>query len=320
MTPKNYLVIHQNKDSSRIFVLFTTELGDFVLTKECKGEGCGCLGCLLFTTTGGDIIEQLPVLDTANKRVLQEKLIAYSFTEAGNSLIYSIKIEKYKKYRGSVSRSQLDELFRIPDAFLIIKEESDSTFTHTYVSSKVGKKIISRGCTSSNCPCIGCRIVEMMNVDDKGNMSRVVDVNASRVSPDGDLFLPIFSEHENTISMLLNKDPNIRHEFSPNIFDSPLEKIFYELSFLDLHIYPQHKVGRYRLDFAIPSKNIAIEIDGHDYHKTKYQRTYDAQRDRWLFGEGWTVLRFTGSEIYKDIDGCIDEICGLCGFDRLFKN
>jgi len=60
-----------------------------------------------------------------------------------------------------------------------------------------------------------------------------------------------------------------------------------------------------------------IELDGHEYHKTKYQRTHDAKRDRWLYGQGWHVLRFTGTEIHQDLDRCIDEICALAGVERL---
>lgn len=130
--------------------------------------------------------------------------------------------------------------------------------------------------------------------------------------------LPIF-EGDEIISAMLLRDPAVCHEFSPNIFESPLEQMFYELAFLDLHIYPQHPVGRFRLDFAIPDKRIAIELDGHEYHKTKYQRTHDAKRDRWLYGQGWHVLRFTGTEIHQNLDRCIDEICGLVGVERLTK-
>ena len=147
-------------------------------------------------------------------------------------------------------------------------------------------------------------------------MTPAVEFSEGRANADGELLLPIFDGDE-IISKMLTRDPSVRHEFSPNIFESPLEKMFYELAFLDLHIYPQHTVGKYRLDFAIPNKFVAIEIDGHEYHKTKYQRTHDAKRDRWLYGQGWHVLRFTGSEIHRGIDRCIDEICTLVGVERL---
>ena len=55
----------------------------------------------------------------------------------------------------------------------------------------------------------------------------------------------------------------------------------------------QFRIGRYRADFAFPDCKLIIETDGHDFHKTKEQRTYDAERDRFLSLEGWRVLRFT---------------------------
>jgi very-short-patch-repair endonuclease len=151
-----------------------------------------------------------------------------------------------------------------------------------------------------------------------GHLTPAVDISERRASAEGELILPIL-EGDEIISKVLTRDPSVRHDFSPNIFGSPLEQMFYELAFLDLHIYPQHPVGKYRLDFAIPDKRVAIELDGHQYHKTKYQRTQDAKRDRWLYGQGWHVLRFTGTEIHQDLDRCIDEICALVGVERLSK-
>ena len=65
-------------------------------------------------------------------------------------------------------------------------------------------------------------------------------------------------------------------------------------------IKPQYKVEPYRVDFAVPNKKLAVELDGHGFHSSKEQRTRDAQRDRHLMTEGWQVIRFTGSEMYKD--------------------
>lgn len=316
MVPAHYAVIH-TEDAWRIFVVISEVVGDFVLTKSCEGRSCGCIGCLLMS---GNVIygdTEFPILDIASGKTLSDKLTAYPVTEAGEAFILSLKHKNYKSYKGTVTKEQLDKLFRQPSALLIIKTEEDGTFTHSYVSSEVERRVISRGCRPApHCPCIGCRIVDMGYTKGQGNVQPAVDVSELRSTSDGELLLPIYEGHE-IISAMLLRDPAVRHAFTPNIFDSPLEQMFYELAFLDLHIYPQHPVGRYRLDFAIPSKRIAIELDGHEYHKTKYQRTHDAKRDRWLFGEGWHVLRFTGSEIYGDLDRCIDEICALVGVKRL---
>lgn len=83
-------------------------------------------------------------------------------------------------------------------------------------------------------------------------------------------------------------------------------------------IYPQHSLSldkiNLRLDFAIfvnlPDKTkseineykFCIECDGHEFHKTKEQRENDNKRMRLLIKYGWTVIRYTGTEIYKFSD------------------
>lgn len=100
--------------------------------------------------------------------------------------------------------------------------------------------------------------------------------------------------------------------------ESPIEKLFFEACKTEgIFMEPQYRVGKYRIDFALPIQRIAVEIDGHDYHKTKEQRTRDAARDRWLTIEGWTVIRFTGSEVYANPEACTSQIrelvCKLIG-------
>jgi very-short-patch-repair endonuclease len=269
---------------------------------------------MLQATTGND--EKLyPIVDIDRGEELKANLMAYPFTEQGGGFLFGLKHE-YKRYKGTVTKQMLDEIFQTPDALLFIKTESDGTFTHSYMSPTVERRVISKGCKAGSCPCVGCRIVDMYYAAAAEQVVPAVDWTKARATQDGELVLPIF-EGEEILSKLLNRDPAIRHDFTLNIFDSPLEQMFYELAFLDLHIYPQYKVGKYRIDFAIPEKMIAIELDGHEYHKEKYQRTHDAQRDRWLFGQGWHVLRFTGTEIYKDLDKCISEICSLANVVRV---
>lgn len=96
--------------------------------------------------------------------------------------------------------------------------------------------------------------------------------------------------------------------------ESPMEIEFFAHSFHVIrNLKPQWAIGPYRADFAIPSSRIAIEIDGHDGHKTKAQRTKDARRERHIKTLGWEVIRFTGSEIYKDVLACVDETRAILG-------
>ena len=102
----------------------------------------------------------------------------------------------------------------------------------------------------------------------------------------------------------------------PESIKSPIEKQFFlQARRMGIDLEPQHEVNvagkTYRIDFVYPGKPIAIELDGHDYHKTKEQRTADAQRERALQSVGWTVIRFTGTEIYHDAQKCVLETIRL---------
>lgn len=88
--------------------------------------------------------------------------------------------------------------------------------------------------------------------------------------------------------------------------ESPIETIYFNCCFKNyIHPEPQYQAGSYRLDFAFPALKVCVELDGHEFHKTKEQRTHDAKRERWLQLNGWRVIRFTGSEIHKDVASCV---------------
>lgn|GEM_PF-2752374 len=93
---------------------------------------------------------------------------------------------------------------------------------------------------------------------------------------------------------------------------------------LPIPIRPQVPCGGYIIDFVIdypfPTKTkIAIEIDGHETHKTKAQRLNDYARERFLMAKNMIVIRFTASEIYVDAAACVDEVWQIIyGFDSSF--
>lgn len=80
--------------------------------------------------------------------------------------------------------------------------------------------------------------------------------------------------------------------------------------------FNQHQEGAYRLDFALihPDgiRKINVEVDGHDFHeKTKEQARSDKARDRALTLCGWRILRFTGSEVHRDVGACVAQVKAL---------
>jgi hypothetical protein len=130
----------------------------------------------------------------------------------------------------------------------------------------------------------------------------------------------------------LDKETDVINLFSAYDYQfdrmkSPIEKIFAfafytllgEKGFPECELLipePQAEINigskTYYADFLIsvvPSKcikcenplSLIIECDGHDFHeKTKEQVIYGNKRDRDLKSEGYDILHFSGSEIYRD--------------------
>lgn len=87
---------------------------------------------------------------------------------------------------------------------------------------------------------------------------------------------------------------------------------------LQFYVTPQASIGRYAVDFLVwfadgdEVTGVAIECDGHAFHeKTKEQAAADKRRDREILAAGFPVVRFTGSEIYRDAAGCVEQVRGL---------
>jgi very-short-patch-repair endonuclease len=75
----------------------------------------------------------------------------------------------------------------------------------------------------------------------------------------------------------------------------------------------QQADDRVRPDFLVLYDGgvIAVELDGHDWHKTKEQRGKDASKQNWLAARKITTVRFTGSQVFADPDGCMAQIMDI---------
>lgn len=108
--------------------------------------------------------------------------------------------------------------------------------------------------------------------------------------------------------------------------NTPIEKLFYQCfnyvcwsEKIKLYLIPQYPIEienrKYIVDFLIAceylDKNKArkyiIECDGFEYHSSSKQQAKDNQRQRDLENAGYTVIRFSGSEIYNDPVKCVYE-------------
>lgn len=84
---------------------------------------------------------------------------------------------------------------------------------------------------------------------------------------------------------------------------------------LDFYITPQARIGKFRADFLLwfsfgtHHGGVIVECDGHQFHeRNKEQAARDKSRDRELLSAGYPVMRFTGSEIFKDPLGCKEQV------------
>ena len=70
----------------------------------------------------------------------------------------------------------------------------------------------------------------------------------------------------------------------------------------------QEKHHRYRVDFILKDVRLIVELDGHEYHSTPEQKEKDVLRTRYLTLAGYTVIRFTGSEVRRNVRSCTDKV------------
>lgn len=96
--------------------------------------------------------------------------------------------------------------------------------------------------------------------------------------------------------------------------ESPIERAFFQTAWPVLTRYgdfkPQGQVGCYRVDFVLETRaaRYAIELDGHDYHSSPEQRANDCYRQNALVEMGYLPIRFTGSQVNRDVVACVKRV------------
>ncbi|CAN5214009.1 hypothetical protein BH20ACT20_BH20ACT20_04270 [soil metagenome] len=113
-------------------------------------------------------------------------------------------------------------------------------------------------------------------------------------------------------------DSNVPLTKRDNYWLTPIEVPFYDAlreTGLVFAVQPwiQGVERRYRLDFLVfyDGGMVAVELDGHEAHKTKEQRIRDAKRDRWFEGRKVRTLRWTGTEVHANPADCVRELLDI---------
>lgn len=110
---------------------------------------------------------------------------------------------------------------------------------------------------------------------------------------------------QNTTYLFTSPDL-LNQEIDSHLF-TPIEKIMNDALVNDnITFEPQVRIGRFLVDFLVEigNKKIIVECDGKDFHNP----FRDLERDKELKLQGFQIIHFTGSEIYNNIESCVEKI------------
>jgi very-short-patch-repair endonuclease len=86
------------------------------------------------------------------------------------------------------------------------------------------------------------------------------------------------------------------------------QKLWYHLRahrFMGRKFKRQKPMGCYVVDFVCLEEKLVIELDGGQ-HAGRLE--YDRERDLWLSGQGYTVLRVWNNELMNEMEGVLEKI------------
>jgi very-short-patch-repair endonuclease len=86
------------------------------------------------------------------------------------------------------------------------------------------------------------------------------------------------------------------------------QQLWKELRKLDANFRRQAPIGRYFADFAAHGPSLIIEVDGAIHERLPDVAARDAERQRWLEGEGYRVLRFTNEQVRNELHECVETV------------
>jgi very-short-patch-repair endonuclease len=70
----------------------------------------------------------------------------------------------------------------------------------------------------------------------------------------------------------------------------------------------QYPVGRYRLDFAWPSRRIGCECDGFEHHGSRLAWKRDRRRLAVIEAADWRIVHVTWADVTREPDQTLDRL------------
>jgi very-short-patch-repair endonuclease len=91
------------------------------------------------------------------------------------------------------------------------------------------------------------------------------------------------------------------------IHEKRLWNLLKNRQFHNLRFKRQVPIGNYIVDFVCPDIKLILEIDGGQHNEPE-NIEYDNKRTEFLQNQGYKVIRFWNNDIYKNINGILEEI------------
>jgi very-short-patch-repair endonuclease len=99
----------------------------------------------------------------------------------------------------------------------------------------------------------------------------------------------------------------------------PEKRLWKLLRTTDLHFRRQAPLGRYIVDFVCHEHRLIVELDG-GVHNLPEVAARDAERDLWLTGRGYRVMRFLNEQAVSDAPGVVQMILARVSADTPTPN
>jgi len=97
------------------------------------------------------------------------------------------------------------------------------------------------------------------------------------------------------------------------------KRLWKALRTIDLHFRRQAPFGPYIVDFVCHQHRLIVELDG-GIHDLAEVAARDVERDLWLTGRGYRVMRFLNEQAVSDPSGVVQMILAAAGADTPTPN
>jgi very-short-patch-repair endonuclease len=92
--------------------------------------------------------------------------------------------------------------------------------------------------------------------------------------------------------------------------ESALQRLLFARAWVrGLRLVCQYPALNYRLDFALPRDRLGAEVIGWEGPRPGHTARWE--REQQLGAESWRIFYFSGQEVHRRVDGCVDQLAAF---------